>query len=724
MSKRVVALIGSFILGSASYSVFAEDTDEQAYLALMSLLNAQTELVTKTKVNADYVPGSITVLRGTELSRYGIRTVKQALSMSAGIEVQQNHLGQSVLVMRGLGTPYAGGTVKLMLDDVNMVNSSAGYGEGVLHMPIEQVERIEIIRGAASVLHGDFAYSGVVNIVSKKDEHVAVGIGSYAYNHTSASQVLYGAEQGIRLALSFSQWQQDKTNRRVEEDLLTTADPLLVGVAIPQAGDLAAYSQAPGVINDRQAYRNLLVNWQQNNTEVYFQAQEYQTGDYFGVIEFMPKETQDYNERYRDMLVGIRHDARVNDQWQYDWHVGGQQRNYQLKTFYTSEDIPIAAIQFVYPGYAYERPVSTYITERVLTASGHLIYQPTAQHRILIGADVENLTILDVKSLSDFADGTADPDVQKDLEFASTGDNRQTLAVYLQDEWRPNTDFTLTTGVRLQQVNVDYTDRSGADSSVYKKLEEPTVTPKIAAVWRLNDQHVLKAQYSLSLITPPIYQVTDTGGQQQETTQTHHAELGYVFQGARHVQRLSAYYSEYDNMPKGTVFYGYFEGDYGADPFIRAKTQGIEWDSEFSLATRLTGFANASWLDTLDIENNKPVVGSMNRLANLGLNYALNNQWRLTAWFNHVGDRAREPYDDRKKLAAYTLTHVTANYASSEFKGLTLSLGVDNLMDADYRSPAPVNGTLSNLAGSYIAAYQDDYPGLGRQLWAKMRYEF
>lgn len=714
MLKRAVNVIG-LILVVASVSARAADADEQAYLALMSLLNAQTELVTKTKVNADYVPGSLTVLRGTELSRYGIRTVKQALSMSTGIEVQQNHLGQSVLVMRGLGTPYAGGTVKLMLDGINMVNSSAGFSESVLHLPIEQVERIEIIRGAASVLHGDFAYSGVINIVSKKNDHFAIGAGSYGYTHASASQVLH-ATNGARLALSFSQWQQDKTNRKAGGDVLTVADTL------PGLNGLAAYSQAPGVINDRQAYRNLLLNWQQHKTEVYFQAQEYQTGDYFGVIEFMPKDTQDYNQRYRDMLLGIRQEDKVNDQWRYDWHVGGQQRSYQLKTLYTSEDVRSVT---TYTGLDQPRPVSSYISERVLTSSGHLIYQPNPQHRILMGAELEHLNILDVRSQSKRADGAADTSVQKSLEFASKGDNRQTLAVYLQDEWRPNAGFTLTTGVRLQKVDVDYTDRSGSHLGVYRKLEEPSFTPKIAAVWQLNDQHVLKAQYSLSLITPPIYQVTDTGGKQQDTTQTHHAELGYVFIGARHVQRFSAYYSEYDNMPKGTVFYGYFDGDYGAEPFVRAKTQGLEWDSEFSLMSGLTGFANAAWLETLDVNNSKPVVGSMNRLANLGLNYALNTQWRLTAWLNHVGERAREPYDKRDNLAAYTLTHVTASYASSEFKGLVFSVGVENLADVDYRYPSPVNGTLTTLnSGAGTAAYQDDYPGFGRQIWAKLQYEF
>lgn len=727
LKYRLITL--SLSVAILPFQLHANDSDEQAYQELMALLNAQTELVTRTKVNADYVPGSISVLRGTELMRYGVRTVKDALSMTASIEVQPNHLGQSVLVMRGLGTPYSGGTVKLMLDDVNMVNSSAGYSEGILHMPIEQVERIEVIRGAASVLHGDFAYSGVVNVISKKDRHFSVGVGSRSYTHTSASQQFESESKQSRLSLSFSQWQRERSGRKVEGDVLTEADPLLAPLGIFTAGELAAYSQAPGLVNDRKAYRNLLLNFSHKDTEFYWQAQEYKTGDYFGVIEFLPKETQDYNQRYRDMLLGVRQSSRINENWNYEWHLGAQQRNYQLKTLYTSEDIDFMQDPLLPQSrFAYENPVESYLTERVMNVSGHLVYDSLSSHRVLVGADIEQVEIIKLTSESTLGNGD---NIQKGLEHGSEGDLRHVLAVYLQDEWRPHDRFTLTTGLRAQKAYIDYQDRTDEDDigqdKPFEKLEELNITPKIAAVWRLNDQHILKAQYSRSLITPPIGQVTNVGQEPDPkpyTSETDHYELGYVFQGLKQTHRITGFYSDYNNMPKGTVYYGYFDGDYGAEPFQNVHSKGVEWDTEFSLTRGLTGFANASWLETKDADNDVYLVGSTDRMAALGLNYEFNPQWRLAVWSKYIGERFREPYDSRENLKPYSVTNLTASYASDVFKGLIFRLGVENLTDTDQRYASPVNGTLSDLADEYIAAYQADYAGTGRQLWAKMQYEF
>lgn len=705
------------------FQLHANDSDEQAYQELMALLSAQTELVTRTKLNADYVPGSISVLRGTELMRYGVRTVKDALSMTASIEVQPNHLGQSIIVMRGLGTPYSGGTVKLMLDNVNMVNSSAGYSEGILHMPIEQVERIEVIRGAASVLHGDFAYSGVVNVISKKDRHFSVGFGSHAYNHVSASEQFESVSKQSQLSLSFSQWQQDKSGRRAEGDVLTEADPLIAGGAL----DLASYSQAPGLVNDRQAYRNLLVNLSHNDTEFYWQMQEYQTGDYFGLIEFLPKETQDYNQRYRDMLLGVRQKSRLNSNWDSEWSLGVQQRNYQLKTLYTSEDI--TAMQgTAYDKFAYESPVASYLTERVFHLSGHFVYDSFSQHRVLLGTDIERMEIIKLDSQPVLNDNKP-TNIEKDLDQGSEGDLRLVFAVYLQDEWRPNDRFTLTTGLRAQKAFIDYRDRTETDpqTNPFEKLEELNITPKIAGVWRLTDQHIIKAQFSRSLITPPIGQVTDVGeapNPKPYVSETDHYELGYIFQGLKQTHRFTGFYSDYNNMPRGSVYFGYFDGDYGAEPFKNVISKGVEWDTEFNLAEDLIGFANASWLDTKDVDNDVRLVGSTDRMAALGLNYEFNSQWRMTVWSKYIGERFREPYDTRENLKPYSVTNLTASYASEAFKGLIFRLGVENLADTDQRYAAPINGTLSGLAGEYIAAYQADYPGTGRQVWAKMQYEF
>ncbi|MBE0493636.1 MAG: TonB-dependent receptor [Thiomicrospira sp.] len=722
MLKRQLATL-IFSIGFLPFQLHANDPDEQAYQELMALLNAQTELVTRTKVNADYVPGSISVLRGTELMRYGVRTVKDALSMTTSIEIQPNHLGQSVLVMRGLGTPYSGGTVKLMLDDVNMVSASAGYSEGILHMPIEQVERIEIIRGASSVLHGDFAYSGVVNVVSKKDRHLSVGFGSRAYTQVSASEQFESESKQSRLSLSFSQWQQDKSGRRAEGDVLTEADPLFGA-----GGALAAYSQAPGLVNDRKAYRNLLMSFSHNDTEFYWQAQEYKTGDYYGLIEFLPKQTQDYNQRYRDMLLGVRQSSRLNADWNYEWHLGAQQRNHQLKTLYTSEDIDFMQ-ETPYSRFAYESPVESYLTERVMNLSGHLVYDALSSHRVLVGADIERVELIKLSSDSILGNGD---DIRKSLEQGSEGDMRHVLAVYLQDEWRPHDRFTLTTGLRAQKAFISYQDRTDEDDirqdKPFEKLEELNITPKIAAVWRLNDQHIVKAQYSRSLITPPIGQVTNVGQAPEPkpyTSETDHYELGYVFQGLKQTHRITGFYSDYNNMPKGTVYYEYFDGGRDeAEPFNNVRSKGLEWDTEFNLIRGLNGFANASWLETKDADNDVRLVGSTDRMAALGLNYELNPQWRLAVWSKYIGERFREPYDSRENLKPYSVTNLTASYASETFKGLVFRLGVENLADSEQYYASPVNGTLSGLAGEFIAAYQADYLGTGRQFWAKMHYAF
>ncbi|MBT4299852.1 MAG: TonB-dependent receptor plug domain-containing protein, partial [Gammaproteobacteria bacterium] len=50
----------------------------------------------------------------------------------------------------------------------------------LMNLPIEQVDRIEVIRGPGSVLYGEYAFSGVVNVVTRSgDNRGFVGYGRY-----------------------------------------------------------------------------------------------------------------------------------------------------------------------------------------------------------------------------------------------------------------------------------------------------------------------------------------------------------------------------------------------------------------------------------------------------------------------------------------------------------------------------------------------------------------
>ena len=67
-----------------------------------------------------------------------------------------------------MGQLFEPSKVKLLLNGV-AVNASASATTGTIYdTPIEQVERIELIRGPGSATHGEFAYAGVLNVTTRK----------------------------------------------------------------------------------------------------------------------------------------------------------------------------------------------------------------------------------------------------------------------------------------------------------------------------------------------------------------------------------------------------------------------------------------------------------------------------------------------------------------------------------------------------------------------------
>lgn len=153
----------------------AEVQEEDAVLLaeLMQVMAEGTELATKSRMNADFVPGIVTVLQGRELEALGIHTVWEALGLVPGIHPTRKGIGEPILEVRGIGFPFSSGNIKVLVNSVSMNRETTGNHSNVLLMPISQVDRIEVVRGPASVLYGDFAFMGVVNIITRRGEQGA-----------------------------------------------------------------------------------------------------------------------------------------------------------------------------------------------------------------------------------------------------------------------------------------------------------------------------------------------------------------------------------------------------------------------------------------------------------------------------------------------------------------------------------------------------------------------
>ncbi len=128
-------------------------------------------VVTATKSPSDRsklgVP--VTIITGAELQAKGITRIVDALREAPGISIVQNGAMGSVasIFLRGGESRYT----KILLDGVPL-NAPGGYID-LSHLTTDNIERIEIVRGPSSVVHGADAVVGVIQIFTKSGGGIA-----------------------------------------------------------------------------------------------------------------------------------------------------------------------------------------------------------------------------------------------------------------------------------------------------------------------------------------------------------------------------------------------------------------------------------------------------------------------------------------------------------------------------------------------------------------------
>lgn len=128
-------------------------------------------VVTATRIgNQEYeLTGNVTVIDAETIESSGARTVDEVLRQVPGLYVYDRSTPKtSVVDIRGFGESAT--TSVLILVNDRKLNSVDLSGPDLLQIPVEAIERIEILRGAGSVLYGDNSVGGVINIITKEGE--------------------------------------------------------------------------------------------------------------------------------------------------------------------------------------------------------------------------------------------------------------------------------------------------------------------------------------------------------------------------------------------------------------------------------------------------------------------------------------------------------------------------------------------------------------------------
>ena len=167
--NKSIALPAIAVVLCASTSAAAEETTTADLQSLLS----ETVVVgaSKSAEKGSTAPAVTTTLTAEDMRRYGIRTIAEAIDYLSLGAVTSNPWRTPEVGSRGVLVTNDQGNHFLLLVDGHAINEVlfgvARFGPGA-GIPMEIIDRIEVILGPGSVLYGSSAMLGVVNVVTKQ----------------------------------------------------------------------------------------------------------------------------------------------------------------------------------------------------------------------------------------------------------------------------------------------------------------------------------------------------------------------------------------------------------------------------------------------------------------------------------------------------------------------------------------------------------------------------
>ena len=194
--RNSICLFIALISTGLPTTLLAQDTETQPVLVVTA---------DRFESGLDQAPANVSVVSRQDIDSSGVTTLSQALQMLGHINVSDLFGitgSRARLDMGGFGASGSQNTLVLLngrrLNDVDL------SGANLSTIPLDSIERIEILRGTGSVLYGDNAVGGVINIITKsgfdiEESTAAVTAGSFGTKGVGAVYSHQGAGTAFHL---------------------------------------------------------------------------------------------------------------------------------------------------------------------------------------------------------------------------------------------------------------------------------------------------------------------------------------------------------------------------------------------------------------------------------------------------------------------------------------------------------------------------------------------
>lgn len=651
VSIQLIRLLNVSLFFSAQlFAAESIETDEMNQL--LDLLNQQTTIATQTQLNSDYVPGMVSIMSGAEMQQRGFSTLWEAMGYLPGVQQDLDSSGKRKLIIRGVGKSSDALKIKIQLNGVSLNQSISAASATLFDTPVNQIEKIEFVRGPGSAIHGEYALMGVLNVITvKQGKSLSAGIDS---NHRANMSALYQfGEQTDALHGSFN----IALTQEDGEEIIAAEDR----TALPATG------YAPGPINNKIETISAIFDLSVSGIDLSLLFQQLNRGDFYGVQDYLPPPNR------QTVVSDTVYALQILKKISFSQQLSGQLNLTQLVNSSQKNSL-FLGVAPIYGGLPNEGDIVSDVDQQERRSTLAFNVKYTLDAHTLFG-EISSSTI-SVESATQFIN--LDPLLllpdSKMNAFPSPvieGDSRKINSMVVQDEFALNDESTLTAGLRYDDVNDEYS----------------YVSPRVAMVWILSSSNILKLQYSEAFRPPSLREAgaaTDSK-MRPETNQT--TEFSYILNSADTLFKTTIYYSEikdYITQLEAPPF--------GYKNIGGAELTGLEFELGFAATPFVEINSNLTLQQSKDITTQRELYGSTPVIFTLSSNFQITPRVIINVQLKSLAERVRELGDSRADLNTMNQFDMTLTRNKLfDQAGLNLKAGIMNIFQEKIKYPASMN---------------------------------
>lgn len=658
-------------------------------------------------------PAVASIITADEIRRIGATDIDEVLELIPGLHVSKNYQSYyPIYTVRGIYSTFNPQMLVLIngIPQTNLFTGGRNFVWG--GMPVESIERVEVIRGPGSAIYGADAFAGVINIITKNSQSldgVEAGIRYGTYN-SKAAHLTYGkdwGESGLAVMLELNK--TDGQDEKISVDAQTMLDQI--------TGTNA--SLAPGPLNLSKENVDLRMDYRLDKLVVragYQGRRNIGTG--VGVAQALDPYSRYASDRFsvdaNYTIEELVNDLSVNFTWSFLDVSQEVEKNTILYPpgstgpFLAADGQPLMGI---FPEGVIGNPE---VYERHSRVNTTFHYTAISNHDLSLDLGLYYGDLYKVKEQKNFCTDAAScayilqsnglVDVSDTPYVFLTEGTRKNYYFYLQDILKLANDWELTAGVRY-----DYYSEFGS-----------TINPRLSLVWSTSSTLTTKFLYGDAFRAPSFQETRNinnpaalgNGDLDPETLTSFEIVFDYKpYYGLNAV--FNTFYYEWEDIiqfvpdPSG--------GTNTAQNTGRQTAYGFELETKWSVSSTIDLTANYAWQESTNERTGRQAANAPGQQMYVQANWQFMPEYNFNVQTNWIMDRVREAGDPRGSVDDYILVDIGLR-KSNVWRNVDTALSIKNIFNEDAREPSP--------NGVPVPLIPDDLPMPGRRIIGEIRYRF